>query len=138
LAGRRGRLYRHFWFRYDWLPEITVEVSSYEIKRSIDAKKLESVYEAAAHGRRAHRASLVVEQAEDSDAVPVPIFDEVRGFRLGLYAMRRRSGGGFDVREIIKPPLTHESQPEDLNELLGYFLGENRALRQSYLKAIGQ
>ena len=42
------------------------------------------------------------------------------------------------MREIIKPPLTRESQPEDLNELLGYFLGENRALRQRYLKAIGQ
>ena len=30
-------------FRYDWLPQITVEVSSYEVKRAIDAKKLESV-----------------------------------------------------------------------------------------------
>ena len=66
-----------------------------------------------------------------------PIFDEVRRFRLGLYAMRRRSEGGFDVREIVKPPLTQESQPEDLNEPLGYFLGENRQLRQSYLKACG-
>lgn len=125
-------------FRYDWLPDITVEISSYEIKRSIDAKKLESAYEAAAHGRWAHRASLVVEQAEDTDAVPAAVFDEVRRFRLGLYAMRRRPEGGFDVREVIKPPLTHESQPEDVNDLLGYFLGENRALRQSYLKAIGQ
>ncbi len=40
-----------------------------------------------------------------------------------LYAIRRRPGAGFEVREIIKPPLTHESQPEDLNELLDYFLG---------------
>jgi hypothetical protein len=125
-------------FRYDWLPEITVEVSTYEIKLAADAKRLESVYEAAAHGRRAHRASLVVEHAEGQDAVPEPILNEVRRFRLGLYAVRRRSEGGFEVREIIKPPLTHESQPEDLNELLGYFLGENRELRQSYLKAIGQ
>lgn len=125
-------------FRYDWLPDITVEVSSYEVKRAMDAKKLESIYEAAAHGRWAHRASVVVEQPEDGEAVPASIFDEVRRFRLGLYAMRRRSEGGFDVREIIKPPLTHESQPEDLNDLLGYFLGENRTLRQSYLKAIGQ
>jgi hypothetical protein len=125
-------------FRYDWLPEITVEVSTYEIKQASDTKKLESVYEAAAHGRWAHRASLVVEQPEGTEAVSGSVLDEVRRFRLGLYAMRRRSEGGFDVREIIKPPLTHESQPEDLNELLGYFLGENRQLRQSYLKAIGQ
>jgi hypothetical protein len=125
-------------FRYDWLPEITVEVSSYEIKRAPDARKLESVYEAAAHGRWAHRASLVVEHAEDADPVPSPIYDEILRFRLGLYAMRRRSGGGFDVREIIKPPLTHESQPEDVNELIGYFLGDKRELRNDYLKAIGQ
>jgi hypothetical protein len=125
-------------FRYDWLPEITVEVSSYEVKRAADATKLESVYEAAAHGRWAHRVSLVVEQTDEGDAVPAPIFDEVRRFRLGLYAMRRRSSGGFEIREIIKPPLTHESQPEDLNELIGYFLGEKRELRNSYLKAIGQ
>lgn len=125
-------------FRYDWLPQITVEVSSYEIKRAVDASKLESVYEAAAHGRWAHRASLVVEQADDEDAVPPSIFDEVRRFRLGLYAMRRRASGGFEVREIVKPPLTHESQPEDLNELIGYFLDDKRELRNSYLKAIGQ
>jgi hypothetical protein len=116
-------------FRYDWLPDKTVEVSTCEVKRAEDGKKLESVYEAAAHGRWAHRASLVVEQAEGTDAVPASIFDEVRRFR---------PEGGFEVKEIIKPPLTHESQPEDLNDLLGYFLGENRALRQSYLKAIGQ
>lgn len=125
-------------FRYDWLPEITVEVSTYELKQAADAKKLESVYEAAAHGRWAHRASLVVEEADGVEAVPGPILDEVRRFRLGLYAIRRRPTAGFDVREIIKPPLTHESQPEDLNELLGYFLGEHRQLRQDYLKAIGQ
>jgi len=125
-------------FRYEWLPDISVEVSTYEIKQAADAKKLESVYEAAAHGRWAHRASLVVEQAEGVDPVPGLILDEVRRFRLGLYAMRRRLEGGFDVREIMKPPLTQESQPEDLNDLLGYFLGENRVLRQSYLRAIGQ
>jgi hypothetical protein len=38
----------------------------------------------------------------------------------------------------IKPPLTQESQPEDVNELLGYFLGEDAMLRQSYRRSIGQ
>jgi hypothetical protein len=32
---------------YEWLPQVTVEVLSYEIKRFADAQKLESVYEAA-------------------------------------------------------------------------------------------
>jgi hypothetical protein len=120
---------------YDWLPEITVEVSTYEIKQAADAMKLESVYEAAAHGRWAHRASLVVEQAEGREPVP-SILDEVRRFRLGLYAMSSRPEGGFDVREVVKPELTHESQPEDLNELLSIFLGEDQEMRQSYLRAI--
>jgi len=121
--------------RYEWLPEITVEVSSYEIKRAKDALKLESVYEAAAHGRWAHRCSLVLEQLADED-LDASIVDEVRRFQLGLYIMRRRSGDGFDIREVIKPPLTPESQPEDLNRLLNYFLQESSALRQEYQRAI--
>lgn len=64
-------------FRYEWLPDITVEVSTYEIKRSADSEKLESPYEAAAHGRWAHRASLIVEMEEEQD-VPPAVFDEVR------------------------------------------------------------
>ena len=46
--------------------------------------------------------------------------------------------GKFDVKELIKPPLTTDSQPEDLNDLLGYFLGEGRALREEYRRAIGR
>jgi hypothetical protein len=38
----------------------------------------------------------------------------------------------------INPPLTHESQPEDVNELLGYFLGEDAMRPQSYRRSIGQ
>ena len=125
-------------FRYEWLPEVTVELSSYELKRVPDAEKLESVYEAAAHGRWAHRASLVVEQEGEESSVPPAILDEVRRFRLGLYAMRRREDSKFEVKELIKPPLTTDSQPEDLNDLLGYFLGERRALREEYRRAIGR
>jgi hypothetical protein len=125
-------------FRYDWLPDITVEVSSYEIKRATDAEKLESVYEAAAHGRWAHRVSLVLEQLADDGPVATSILDEVRRFRLGLYVMRRRPGGGFDIREEVEPPLTPESQPEDLNALLDYFLRDPSTLRQEYLRAIGR
>ncbi len=123
--------------RYEWLPDIAVEVSSYEIKRAEDAVKLESVYEAAAHGRWAHRASLVLEQLADESVDP-SILDEVRRFRLGLYVMRRRSGDGFDTREVVKPPLTQESQPEDVNDLLDYFVQEPSAMRQEYLRAIGR
>jgi hypothetical protein len=125
-------------FRYEWLPDITVEVSSYEIKRAGDAERLESVYEAAAHGRWAHRASLVLEKLADESPVATTILDEVRRFSLGLYVMRRRHGGGFNIQEEVKPPLTQESQPEDVNDLLDYFLREPSTLRQEYLRAIGR
>lgn len=123
---------------YEYLPGVSVEVSSFEIKRAADAEKLESVYEAAAHGRWAHRASLVVEQDGDSAPVSSTILEEISRFRLGLYAMRRRDDGGFDVREIIEPSLTHESGAENVNDLLGYFLGEDVGLRAEYRRAIGR
>lgn len=42
---------------FELLPGAAVEARSFEIKRSSDAARIESVYEAAAHGRWAHRAS---------------------------------------------------------------------------------
>lgn len=51
----------------EWLPRAEVLVSSYEVKRFRDAHKLESVYEAKAHGRWAHQANLVVEVPEPAD-----------------------------------------------------------------------
>jgi hypothetical protein len=123
-------------FRYDWLPEISVEVSTYEIKPAAEARKLESVYEAAAHGRWAHRSSLVIELRE-GDKPEESILGEVGRFNLGLYTMHRQSQGHFDIQPIIEPRPT-QAQPQALNQLLEHFLGENRELRQSYLRAIGQ
>ena len=125
--------------KYDLLPEIAVEISTYEIKRAVDAGKLESVYEAAAHGRWAHRVSLVIEKAEEMFVIAQPILDEVRRFRLGLYTMYRRTDGKFEVKEIIKPALTMDAQPENLSDLLKYFF-QNADLRvsQRYREAIGK
>ncbi len=123
---------------YEWLPEITVEVFSYEIKRAADAHKLESVYEAAAHGRWAHRASLVVEINPDAGALSDAVLDEVRRFRLDLYAMRRRDDDSFEIREEIKPPLTEDAQPEDVNDLINTFLGREADLRTEYRRWIGR
>jgi len=121
--------------RYYWLPDINVEVSTYEIKPAAEASKLESVYEAAAHGRRAHRASLVIELA-DCDDPAESILGEVHRFNLGLYTMRRQSDGRFKIDKIIQPPST-EAQHQDLNELLEHFLGENRGLRERYRISAG-
>lgn len=123
---------------YEWLPDITVEVRTYEIKRFADAQKLESVYEAAAHGRWAHRVSLVAELDPQAGALPDALLDEIRRFRLGLYVMRAREGGGFDIREEIEPPRAEDAQPEDVNELIGTFLGTDTELRNEYRRFIGR
>jgi hypothetical protein len=123
---------------YEWLPSITVEVLSYEVKRFADAQKLESVYEAAAHGRWAHRASLVVELDREAGALPDAMLDEIRRFRLGLYVMRRRDDGGFDIREAIEPARTDDAQPEDVNDLINTFFGRDTELRNEYRRWIGR
>jgi hypothetical protein len=121
---------------YEWLPQVTVEVLSYEIKRFADAQKLESVYEAAAHQRWAQRASLVVELDREAGALPDAILDEIRRFRLGLYAMGKRDDGSFDIREEIEPPRTDDAEPEDVNALIDTFLGRDTDRRNEYRRWI--
>ncbi len=70
--------------------------------------------------------------------MPPAVYQEVGRFSLGLYVMRRRPDGDFDVRELIQPPLTPEAQPEDLNDLLTFFLAEDRRVRDAYMRAIGR
>jgi hypothetical protein len=123
---------------YEWLPDVTVEVLSYEIKRFADAQKLESVYEAAAHGRWAHRASLVVELDPDAGALPDALLDELRRFRLGLYVMRPRPNSGFDIRQEIEPERTEDAEPAAVNELIDTFLGRDAELRAEYRRHIGR
>ena len=123
---------------YEWLPQVTVEILSYEIKRFADAQKLESVYEAAAHQRWAHRASLVVELDREAGALPDAMLDEIRRFRLGLYVMRRRDDNAFEIREEIEPARTEDAQPEDVNEMIDTFLGRDTDLRNEYRRWIGR
>jgi hypothetical protein len=123
---------------YEWLPDITVEVLSYEIKRFGDAQKLESVYEAAAHGRWGHRASLVVELDPEAGALPDALLDEIHRFRLGLYVMRAREGGGFDIREEIEPARTEDAELEDINGMIDTFLGRDADLRTDYRRYISR
>ena len=123
---------------HEWLPEITLEVRSYEIKRFADAIKLESVYEAAAHGRWAHRVSLVVELDPAGGALSEALMDEIRRFRLGLYVMRRREDDTFDIREEIEPARTDDASPEAVNDLINTFLGRDVELRNEYRRWIGR
>lgn len=123
---------------HEWLPEVTLEVRSYEIKRFADATKLESVYEAAAHGRWAHRVSLVVELDPEGGALSDALIDEIRRFKLGLYVMRRHQDGGYEIRQEVEPPRTDDAQAEDVNGLIDTFLGRDTELRNEYRRWIGR
>jgi hypothetical protein len=121
--------------RFEWLPDIVLEVSSFEIKRAADAIDLESVYEAAAHGRWAHLASLVLENP--GRELSERFLDEIRRFNLGLYVMNRRPGGeGFEIEPRVEPQPQHPDSTE-VNALLDHFFQDERK-RAEYRTAIGK
>lgn len=72
---------------FENLPAATVELSSYELKRRADASKLEAVYEAAAHGRWAHRANLVLEVKDRESKIAPEILKDAERFGLGVYKL---------------------------------------------------
>jgi hypothetical protein len=123
--------------KLEWLPVTEVTVSTYEIKPAWAAQDVENVYEAAAHGKQAHRANLVIEQPVES----APVSDEVkataRNFGLGLYIMSRQSPKSrFDIDELIEP----EIQSPDLSlveRLLQHFFSVDPTLRARYKATIG-
>lgn len=121
---------------YELLPGADVEVASYEIKRAVDlAKILESIYEAAAHGRWAHRASLVQEVVEGR-TVPEDIVAEAGRFGLGVYTMTRRDDGRWEVEELREPD--HRlPEPQNLSDLIEYFLSLfSKSVRAEYVRAL--
>ena len=123
---------------FEYLPGASVEVSTYEIKRYGEADKIESVYEAAAHGRWAHRASLVVESFADESPVSASVMAEVQRLGLGLYVVSHRpEGRGLAPREVLQPE-AREPDPENLDELLQDFFRDNDERRQQYRQAIGR
>ena len=121
---------------FELLPGATVEVSSYEIKRSVDADKIESVYEAAAHGRWAHRTSLVVETLTNGPALADEIIDEAARFGLGLYTMTRSERATWEITEVREPE-SREPDPQNLSDLVEYFLGLfGKGVRAEYVMSI--
>lgn len=123
---------------FDWLPEKVVEVSTYEIKRWADASKRESVFEAAAHGRWAHRASLVVEVDPGQRSLPDLLQEEAGRFNLGLYTMRRRSGSdGWDISEVVAPEPQTPAH-EQVNEFLKLYFRPDQRRANNFLRAIGK
>jgi hypothetical protein len=122
---------------FEWLPDIEIEVSSYEIKRAADTADLAGVYEAAAHGRAAHRASLVLEGDARAQGVEERVLDEARHFGLGLYVIKLHADSQLDVEEIVHPQ-PQSPGPAEVDQLLAYFLRSEHHLRDRYRAAIGR
>lgn len=107
-----------------------------DIERVSDADDVRSIYEAAAHGRWAHRASLAVEQLENAPALSTDLIAEAERFGLGLYEMRRSEQGKWDVAQVREPD-PREPDPQNLHDLLEYFLGLiGKAKRARFVQAI--
>lgn len=122
---------------YAWLPDVVLDVSTYEIKPAGQAQRLESVYEAAAHARWAHRTSLVIEQSSETGSLQDAIMDELQRFGVGLYVMWRREDGEFEAREELSPK-RKSPEPEALDELLEYFIVSVAKMDEQYRRVIGR
>ena len=66
------------------------------------------------------------------------MLDELRRFRLGLYVMRRRDQGDFEIREELEPARSDDAQHEDINDMIDTFLGRDHELRNEYRRWIGR
>ncbi|MGO9078703.1 MAG: hypothetical protein ACLQDY_06625 [Streptosporangiaceae bacterium] len=123
-------------WRSEWLPQINLTISSYEVKRFCDAERLESVYEAKAHGRWAHRSNLVLEAPRSQEwQPPDEVLDEIKRFDLGLYLMIRREDNSYRIRQMIPPGAQHP-EPALQTDLLEYYFRDDKKSAEQYKSAI--
>lgn len=122
--------------RYDRLPHLSVEVTSYEIKTEAGVTNLACVYEALAHTRWAQRSVLVLEHSR-SEAVRDDVIGEANRHGLGLWVMTRRGGSELDISVELEPEV-RQPEPTDLNELLRIFFGLFPARSRAYQQVIGR
>ena len=123
-------------WRSEWLPQVNLSISSYEVKRFCDAERLESVYEAKAHGRWAHRSNLVVEASAGQEwQLPDEVLDEIKRFDLGLYVMVLRDDGSYRIRQSIPAGIQHP-EPALQAELLEHYFSNDKRNAEQYKSAI--
>ena len=105
---------------YEFLPQPVLEVTTFEVKRNVDAENIRSVYEAAAHSRWAHFSYLVTEVPNPEYEFPERFVSELERFNIGLIFMWKDKGKWcFEEQEWETDRLTPE--PAELNALLKAF-----------------
>jgi hypothetical protein len=121
---------------YDLLPQVVLEVSTFEVKRFSDAQNIASAYEAAAHSRWSHYSYLVAEVPESRYEFPERFMSELGRFKIGLILMwRNKEGWHFEQEEYETDRLNPD--PRELDVLLKYFFQDNKRLKE-FRRSIGK
>jgi hypothetical protein len=121
---------------YEYLAQPVLDVSTFEIKKSSDAEDIRSVFEAAAHSRRAHFSYLVVEVEVADYDFPERLISELERFNIGLIFMWKERGvWKFEEQEWESDRLNPE--PEELNALLETFFKDSKRVHE-FRRAIGK
>lgn len=101
--------------RWEFLPTIEVQLSTYEIKPFKQARRLAGVYEAAAHQRRSHYSYLVIEWPSDSP-LPDAVVDETIRHSIGLCQIWESEV------QLIHDGQYQEPEPQLLNDFISDLL----------------
>ncbi len=110
---------------YDYLPQPVLEVTTFEVKKFLDAENIKSVYETAAHSRWSHFAFLVAEVPDGEYEFPERFLSELERFKLGLILMWKALGEWqFEEHEYETERLNPD--PKELNVLLKYFFKDEK------------
>lgn len=107
--------------RFDVLPQRSVEVSTFEIKRFSDLTDLASVYEAASHQRWAHYTYLVVEVPDIAHPIPEYLITEAARFGVGLLKIYVDSASkAYELEEVVGLK-RQNPEPKELDRMLSDF-----------------
>lgn len=118
-------------YRFDVLPERSIEVSTFEVKRFSDSTDLASVYEAASHQRWAQYTYLVVEVPDQDTRLQEYLTTEAARFGVGLLVMYRDSTSSQYEMEEVLGPKRQSPEPKELDRMLvDFFSYSERELRK--------
>lgn len=111
--------------RFDILPERSIEVSTFEVKKFSDSTDLASVYEAASHQRWAQYTYLVAEVPDENSRLHEYLMTEAARFGVGLLTMHRDSSiGQYEMEEVLGPK-RQTPDPKELDRMLADFFSYN-------------
>jgi len=114
---------------YQFVPQASLEVTTFEVKRFADAQNMSSVYETAAQSRWAHYAYLVAEVPKEDFQFSDRFIGEVERFNIGLMLMWRV---GEQWRFAVEQePNRLIPEPKELESLLStFFIDDAKGAKQ--------